>query len=73
MIDKITKWIKLYQNGYELHNIKVVLTSDLYNTLLSESESANTLTETPPNILGVPIEINDNIATEFYITEILNE
>lgn len=73
MIDKITKWIKLYQNGYELQNIKVVMTTDLYNQLLSESESLNTLTETPPSILNVPIEINDNIVTEFYITEILND
>lgn len=61
MLNKIIKQIHLYQNAYEIKQLKVVMKQSVYDELIKE----NSITE----IEGVPIEINDKISVDFYVTE----
>lgn len=68
MIEKIIKQIHLYQTAYGIINLKIVMKQSFYDELIKD----NSITKTENQIEGFPIEINDKIAIDFYVTEKLD-
>lgn len=65
MLNKIIKQIHFFQNAYGITNLKIVMKQSVYDELIKD----NSITETANQIEGVPIEINDKIIVDFYVTE----
>lgn len=64
MINKIQKQIHFYETlGYT--NLKIVMTS----AVATEIQPDNISTENM--LFGLPVEINDKIIVDFYVTEML--
>ena len=64
MTDKIIKQIYLYQSAYGITKLKVVMKQAIYDELAKDNPIET--------IEGFPIEINDKITVDFYVTENLD-
>lgn len=79
LCDKVERFIR-YHRSLNHQDIKIVMTNDFYQRFIEELFKDSTTHESTDLVvvedkkeefMGCPIEINDKIATDFYVCEII--
>lgn len=80
LCDKVERFIK-YHKSLNHQDIKIVMTNDFYQRFIKElfkdsptHKSTDLVVveeDKKEEFMGCPIEINDKIATDFYVCEII--
>ena len=80
LCDKVERFIR-YHKSLNHQNVKIVMTNDFYQRFIKElfkdsltyksTDLVVVEEDKKGEFMGCPIEINDKIATDFYVCEII--